>query len=155
MLVNILGGPGMNSRLNMALREKHGFVYAIDAGYHPFTDTALFSIFFSTDPGQLQKSIKLVKKELKKLQNQALGSLQLHVSKQQLMGQLAMAEENNMNYMLMLGRSLLDKDKIESLDELFTQIKNIQAGDLTETANEIFSENRLSILTYQADKKKK
>jgi predicted Zn-dependent peptidase len=155
MLVNILGGPGMNSRLNMALREKHGFVYAIDAGYHPFTDTALFSIFFGTDPGQLQKSIKLVKKELKKLQNQALGSLQLHVSKQQLMGQLAMAEENNMNYMLMLGRSLLDKDKIESLDELFTQIKNIQAGDLTETANEIFSENRLSILTYQADKKKK
>jgi predicted Zn-dependent peptidase len=153
MLVNILGGPGMNSRLNMALREKHGFVYAIDAGYHPFTDTALFSIFFGTDPGQLPKSIKLVKKELKKLQDKPLGSLQLHVAKQQLMGQLAMAEENNMNYMLMLGRSLLDKDKIESLDELFEQIKQIKAKDLQDTAHEIFAEDRLSILTYKAKRR--
>ena len=153
MSVNILGGPGMNSRLNMALREKHGFVYAIDAGYHPFTDTALFSIFFGTDPGQLPKSIKLVKKELKKLQDKPLGSLQLHVAKQQLMGQLAMAEENNMNYMLMLGRSLLDKDKIESLDELFEQIKQIKAKDLQDTAHEIFAEDRLSILTYKAKRR--
>jgi predicted Zn-dependent peptidase len=153
MLVNILGGPGMNSRLNMALREKYGFVYAIDAGYHPFTDTALFSIFFGTDPGQLPKSIKLVKKELRKLQEKPLGSLQLHVAKQQLMGQLAMAEENNMSYMLMMGRSLLDKDKIESLDELFEQIKKVSAKDLQETANEIFAEERLSILTYKAKRR--
>ncbi|WP_296619027.1 pitrilysin family protein [Marivirga sp.] len=153
MLVNILGGPGMNSRLNMALREKHGFVYAIDAGYHPFTDTALFSIFFGTDPGQLPKSIKLVKKELRILQEKPLGSLQLHVAKQQLMGQLAMAEENNMSYMLMLGRSLLDKDKIESLDELFEQIKQVSAKDLQDTANEIFDDERLSILTYKAKRR--
>ncbi|MGM0580757.1 MAG: M16 family metallopeptidase [Bacteroidota bacterium] len=153
MLVNILGGPGMNSRLNMALREKHGFVYAIDAGYHPFTDTALFSIFFGTDPGQLPKSIKLVKKELKKLQEKPLGSLQLHVAKQQLMGQLAMAEENNMSYMLMMGRSLLDKDKIESLDELFEQIKQVSAKDLQDTAHEIFADDRLSILTYKAKRR--
>jgi len=153
MLVNILGGPGMNSRLNMALREKHGFVYAIDAGYHPFTDTALFSIFFGTDPGQLPKSIKLVKKELKNLQVKPLGSMQLHVAKQQLMGQLAMAEENNMSYMLMLGRSLLDKDKIESLDELFEQIKQVSAKDLQDTAREIFAEDRLSILTYKAKRR--
>lgn len=153
MLVNILGGPGMNSRLNMALREKHGFVYAIDAGYHPFTDTALFSIFFGTDPGQLPKSIKLVKKELKKLQDKPLGSLQLHVAKQQLMGQLAMAEENNMSYMLMMGRSLLDKDKIESLDELFEQIKRVSAKDLQDTAHEIFADERLSILTYKAKRR--
>ncbi|MBK6263476.1 insulinase family protein [Marivirga sp. S37H4] len=150
MMVNILGGPGMNTRLNMALREKYGFVYAIDAGYHPFSDTALFSIFFGTDSGQLNKSIRLVKKELKKLQEVRLGTLQLHVAKEQLMGQLAMAEENNMSFMLMLGRSLLDKDKIESLDELFDQIKNIQAGDLQEVANEIWPEERLSILTYQS-----
>lgn len=153
MLVNILGGPGMNSRLNMALREKYGFVYAIDAGYHPFTDTALFSIFFGTDPGQLPKSIKLVKKELKKLQEKPLGSLQLHIAKQQLMGQLAMAEENNMSYMLMMGRSLLDKDKIESLDELFEQIKQVSAKDLQDTAHEIFADERLSILTYKAKRR--
>ncbi len=148
MLVNILGGPGMNTRLNMALREKHGFVYAIDAGYHPFIDTALFSIFFGTDPGQLNRSISLVKKELVKLQQIPLGSLQLHVAKQQLMGQLAMAEENNMSFMLMLGRSLLDKDKIESIDEIFKQIKNISATELMDIANEVWAEENLSILTY-------
>lgn len=147
MLVNILGGPGMNTRLNMALREKHGFVYAIDAGYHPFTDTALFSIFFGTDPKQLKRSISLVKKELKKLQQNPLGSIQLHVAKEQLMGQMAMAEENNMNFMTMLGRSLLDKDEIESLDEIFKQIKSIQSVELMELANEIWSEDRLSIMT--------
>ncbi len=150
MLVNILGGPGMNTRLNMALREKYGFVYAIDAGYHPFSDTALFSIFFGTDSAQLNKSIKLVKKELRKLQDLPLGTLQLHGAKEQLMGQLAMAEENNMSFMLMMGRSLLDKDKIESLDELFDQIKNINAVDLQNVANEIWPEERLSILTYQS-----
>lgn len=147
MLVNILGGPGMNTRLNMALREKHGFVYAIDAGYHPFTDTALFSIFFGTDPRQLNRSINLVKKELQKLQRNPLGSLQLHVAKEQLMGQMAMAEENNMNFMTMLGRSLLDKDDIESLDEIFRQIKHIKPIELMDLANEIWAEDRLSIMT--------
>ena len=149
MLVNILGGMGMNSRLNMALREKYGFVYAIDAGYHPFTDTALFSIFFGTDPSQLNRSISLVKKELRKLREHQLGSLQLHVAKEQLMGQLAMAEENNMNFMTMLGRSLLDKDKIESLDEIFKQIRSINSSDLQELANEVWNEDNLSILTYR------
>jgi predicted Zn-dependent peptidase len=147
MLVNILGGPAMNTRLNMALREKHGFVYAIDAGYHPFTDTALFSIFFGTDPRQLNRSISLVKKELHKLQSNPLGSVQLHVAKEQLMGQMAMAEENNMNIMSMLGRSLLDKDEVESLDEIFKQIKQIKATELMDLANEVWSEDRLSIMT--------
>ena len=150
MLSNILGGPGMNTRLNMVLREKHGFVYAIDAGYHPFIDTALFSIFFGTDPGQLNRSINLVKKELQKLQKTPLGSLQLHVAKEQLMGQLAMAEENNMSFMLMLGRSLLDKDNIESIDEIFMQIKKISANELMDIANEVWAEENLSILTYSA-----
>ena len=149
MLVNILGGVGMNTRLNMALREKHGFVYAIDAGYHPFTDTALFSIFFGTDPAQLNRSISLVKKELKRLRENPLGSLQLHVAKEQLMGQMAMAEENNMNFMTMLGRSLLDKDDIESLDQIFNQIRSVSASQLQDLANEVWSEDRLSILTYR------
>jgi len=150
LLVNILGGPGMNTRLNMALREKYGFVYAIDASYHPFIDTALFSIFFGTEPGKLNKSIALVKKELNKLKNIPLGSLQLHVAKEQIMGQLAMAEENNMSLMLMLGRSLLDKDKIEPLDEIFKQIRQVNSTDLTDIANEIWKEEDLSILTYRA-----
>ena len=82
------------------------------------------------------------------MREKKLGTLQLHKAKEQLMGQLAMAEENNMNFMLMLGRSLLDKDAIESLDSLFTQINAINAEELQDIANEIWPEDRLSILKF-------
>jgi predicted Zn-dependent peptidase len=147
-LINILGGPGMNSRLNLALRERYGFVYAIDANYHPYVDTGLLGIFFGTEPRQIDKSIKLVLKELKQLRSQPLGTVQLHRAKEQLMGQLAMAEENNMSLMLMMGKSLLDSGKIESLEEIFSSIRKITAHDLQKIANEMFDENKLSFLTF-------
>lgn len=147
-LINILGGPGMNSRLNLALREKHGFVYAIDASYHPYIDTGLFAIYFGTEPKQLNRSIKLVLKELKMLKEKPLGTLQLHRAKEQLMGQLAMAEENNMSLMLMMGKSILDLNKIHSLEEVFNRIKIITAKELQNIANEMFDEKRLSFLTF-------
>lgn len=147
-LINILGGPGMNSRLNLTLRERHGYVYAIDASYSPYIDTGMFGIYFGTEPRQLNKSIKLVLKELKMLREKPLGVLQLHRAKEQLMGQLAMAEENNVNLMLMMGKSLLDLERIDSLEEIFRDIKNIKAADLQEISNEMFDEKQLSFLTF-------
>ena len=148
MLVNILGGPGMNSRLNLALREKHGFVYSIEANYNPFIDTGLFGIYFGTEKKQLERSIQLVLREVKKIRENSLGTLQLHRAKEQLMGQLAMAEESNINFMLMMGKSILDIDKIDSLNEIFTEIKEISSGKLLEIANESLVEKDLSILTF-------
>ena len=148
MLTNILGGPGMNSRLNLALREKHGFVYAIEASYQPYTDTGLFAIFFGTEPKQLKKSIRLVKSELKRLKEKPLGAVQLKSAKEQLMGQLAMAEENNVNLMLMMGKSILDLEKIDTLDDIFNKIKNVTAHELRDLANEMFDEDQLSQLTF-------
>ena len=148
MLTNLLGGPGMNSRLNLALREKHGFVYSIDASYHPYTDTGLFAIFFGTETRQLKKSIQLVKKELKQLRERSLGRVQLHTAKEQIMGQLAMAEENNASLMLMMGKSLLDLGRIDTLEEIFGKIRQTSAGDLQDIANEMFPEDQLSLLTY-------
>jgi predicted Zn-dependent peptidase len=148
MLINLLGGPGMNSRLNLALREKYGFVYSVDANYSPYIDTGLFGIFFGTEPKQLSKCIKLVDKELKKLREIPLGVMQLHNAKEQLMGQLAMAEENNVGLMLMMGKSLLDIDKINSLDEIFKQIKNIKSIDLQHIANEMFVSSEMSYLKF-------
>lgn len=152
MLTNLLGGPGMNSRLNLALREKHGFVYSIDASYHAYTDTGLFAIFFGTEPRQLKKSIQLVKRELKQLREKPLGKVQLHTAKEQIMGQLAMAEENNASLMLMMGKSMLDLDRIDTLEEVFLQIRQTSAHDLQEMANEMFQEDDLSLLTYVPDK---
>lgn len=148
MLTNILGGPGLNSRLNLALREKHGFVYAIDASYQAYADTGLFAVFFGTEHQQLERSIQLVKKEVRRLKEQPLGVIQLHSSKEQLMGQLAIAEENNANLMLMMGKSILDKNEIESLEHIFEKIRTTTSGDLQEIANEMFDHEQLSQLVF-------
>lgn len=151
MLLNILGGPGMNSRLNLALREKYGFVYNIEASYTPFIDTGMMSIYFGTEKKQLQRSIGLVLKELKKLREISLGTVQLHTSKVQLMGQLAMAEESNISFMQMMGKSLLDLGHIDSLEDIFKKINEISANDLLEVAQEMFQEDQFSFLTYISD----
>ena len=148
LLVNLLGGPAMNSRLNMALREKHGYVYSVDANYSAFHDVGLMSIFFGTEKKQMYKSVDLVIRELKKLTAKKLGAGQLHKAKEQFIGQMAMAEENNISLMLMMGKSLLIYDKIESFSDVVKKIRNISSEDLFEIANDIFDENQLSFLYF-------
>ena len=148
MLSNILGGPGMNSRLNLAVREKFGLVYTIDASYTAYVDTGLFNIYFGTEKKQLNRTTDLVLKELKKLREKPLGSVQLHTAKEQLMGQLAMAEESNIGYMMMMGKSILDLNKVDSLNEIFDQIRRTSAAELQEIANHVLTETKLSFLNY-------
>jgi len=149
MLTNILGGSGMNSRLNMALREKHGFVYSVAAQFIPFTDVGLFVISFGTEPSQMNRSIVLVKQELKKLKEFPLGKKQIASAKEQVMGQMATAEENNIGFMIMMARSLLDLGRIPSLDEVFLRVKETTAGHLVELAHEMFDEDQLSYLIME------
>jgi predicted Zn-dependent peptidase len=146
MLTNILGGGGMNSRLNMALREKRGYVYSVGAQYTPFTDVGLFVITFGTEPSQLMKSVELVKQELGRLRDRKMGVIQLAAAKEQLLGQVAMAEENNLNYMMMIARSLLDLGKITPVEEVFAKVRDISAAKLQELANEMFDEDKMSYL---------
>jgi len=148
LLINLLGGPGMNSRLNLALRERKGYVYSVDAQFSSFTDTGMFGIFFATEPGKLEKAKSMVMKEMYHLQTKKLGSLQLHKAKEQIIGQLAMSEENNLSFMLMMGKSILDLGRIQQLDEIFDKIKNTTSSELMSIANEMFDENNLSILSY-------
>ncbi len=148
MLVNLLGGPGMNSRFNMALREKYGFVYSIEANYTPYLDAGFFSIYFGTEQKHLDRSIALVYKELMRLKQQPLSATQLHHIKSQLMGQLAMSEESNLSYMLMMGKSLLDTDRVDSLSEIFNEISGITAAQLQDLAMDMFQEDLFSSLVY-------
>ncbi len=152
LLVNMLGGPGMNSRLNLALREKYGFVYSIDAHYIPYTDTGMFAVFFGTEPKQLDRCISLVKKELNRFRDKPLTRRQLASAKEQMKGQLAMAEENNLSLMLSMGRSVLDIDRVPSLEEIYYQIDEIDAFKLRDIAEEIFDEGKLSYLIMEPDK---
>lgn len=148
MLVNLLGGPGMNSRLNMALREKNGLVYSIEAQYSPYLDSGQFQMYFATEPKQLKKALDLTNKELKKLREEKLTATQLQDAKNQLKGQLAMSEESNLNLMLVFGKSILDNNRVESLTEIFSQIDNISAELLCQLANEMLHIDGLSVLTY-------
>lgn len=148
LLINILGGPAMNSKFNLALREKYGYVYAVDANYSAFHDVGLMSIFFGTEKNQLYKSVDVVLKELKKIKKVPLGVRQLHKAKEQFIGQMAMAEENNISIMLMLGKSLLVHNKIESFEDVVKKIRKISSTELFEIANENFDENKLSFLYF-------
>ncbi|CAG4991055.1 putative zinc protease [Dyadobacter sp. CECT 9275] len=148
MLVNLLGGPGMNSRFNLSLREKYGFVYSIEGNYTPYLDTGFMGIFFGTEHKQLSKSISLINKELKRIREVPLTTLQLHQTKVQLMGQLAMSEESNMSFMLMMAKSLIDTGRVDSLPEIFAEIQQISSLQLQDIAQEMFNEQNFSYLTF-------
>jgi len=149
LLNNILGGPSMNSRLNLMLREKHGLVYSIESTYQPFSETGFFGVYFGTEGKTLKKAKGLVINEMKKLQSQKLGKVQLHMAKEQAIGQMAMAEENYGGLMLVYGKSLLDHDKVDPLESIFNQIRSTTAEELQEIAQEIFDLDQLSFLTYK------
>ena len=118
LLNNILGGQGLNSRLNLSLREKKGLAYNVESNYSSYRDTGIFSIYFGTESHNLDKSIAVVDSELNKLRKSRLGTLQLSISKNQIKGYLARGYENHENLMLNLGKSLIVFDKIDTLEEI-------------------------------------
>ncbi|RUA24452.1 MAG: insulinase family protein [Bacteroidetes bacterium] len=148
LLNNVLGGPGLNTRLNMGIREKYGFCYNIESNYTQYSDTGIVSIYLGTDFGYLQKTISLAYKELKKLREQKLGSLQLQRAKQQMIGQIAISQESNVNELLSIGKSILAYDKVESIEQILKEIDGITASQLLDVANEVFDPQKLSLLIY-------
>ena len=149
LLSNLLGGPGMNSRLNLGIREKYGFTYTIESNYTTYCDTGVWSIYFGTEPQSVKKTIKLIYKELKKLREVKLGPLQLQKAKQQLIGQLAIAQENNCNLMQSIAKSYQAFEKVESIEDPNQKIIVITAEDIQEVAQEIFKEYQLSTIIYE------
>lgn len=149
LLNNILGGQGLNSRLNLSLREKNGFAYNVESTYNPYCDTGAFSIYFGTDSHNLEKSISISLSELGKLRSIRLGSIQLSKAKNQIKGYLARGYENHESLMLSLGKSLLVFNRIEGLEETCNKIDKITSTDLLFTANDIFNPDKLSTLIYK------
>ncbi len=149
LLNNLLGGMGMSNRLNLEIREKYGIAYTIESSYSPLSDTGIFSIYFGTDAEKAEKALKLVHKELKKLREQKLGSLQLSQAKQKFIGQIALAEENRMGLIISMAKSLLDFDHVDTLDQIFAKINATTADQLLEISNEIFNENSMTTLLFE------
>ena len=148
LMNNYLGGPAMNSRLNMNIREKHGIAYNIESSYQPYTDTGVFSIYLGTDKKLIEKSEKLVRKELRKLRDNALTETALHRTKLQFKGQFALAQEGGVNMMLALGKSIISRDEVISTKELMQKIDNVTASNILQVANEILNEDKMSVLVY-------
>lgn len=148
LLNNILGGTGMNSRLNVSLREKHGYVYNVESSATSYTDTGLFSIYFGCDKRNAQKCVDLVYRELKKMRELKLTSSQLASSKKQLKGQIGVSGDNKENIALALGKSFMHFAHFNSPEETYAKIEAITAEQLQDVANEIFDENKLFTLIY-------
>ena len=148
LLNNILGGPAMNSRLNFGIREKYGITYNIESSYTTFSDIGLFYIYLGTDIKHIEKSVKLVHRELKNLRDKKMSSTQLSKAKKQIIGQITLSEENNCNTMLGMGKSMLLYNKIDSLEETFHKISTITPDDLQNVANEVFNKEQLSSLLF-------
>jgi len=149
LLNNILGGPGMNSLLNLSLREKHGLVYNVEANYQPFTDTGMWSVYFGCDTENATRCEQLVLAELQKLREQPLSVNALKKYKLQLMGQMAISSEQKDNFSLSLGKSYLRYGKIEDMESVKQQIEAITVEKLQQIAIEMFDPKDLSVLIYR------
>ena len=148
LLNNILGGQSMNSRLNLALRERKGLAYNIESNYTAYSDTGLFNVYFGTDKENFDMAYDLVLKEFKLIREKKLGAIQLSKAKKQLIGQIAISTESHEDLMLVIGKSYLLYDAVDPLRVVFQKIDAITADDLFEVANEILDENNLSRLIY-------
>ena len=149
LLNNILGGPGMNSRLNVALREKNALVYNVESNLTSYTDTGVFSIYFGCDQEDRDRCIELTRKELKKLRDNLMKDSQLSAAKKQIIGQLGVASDNFENCALDMGKCFLHYNRYEEKEEVYKRIESITSNELLEIANEIFSEEQLSTLIYE------
>lgn len=149
VLNNILGGPGMNSRLNVELRERRGLVYNVESNLTSYTDTGAFCIYFGTDTEDMNTCLGLTYKELKKIREKKMTTLQLAAAKKQLIGQIGVASDNNENNALGMGKTFLHYHKYESQESIFHRIEALTAQQLWEVANEMFAEENLSTLIYQ------
>lgn len=148
LLNNILGGPGMNSRLNLSLREKHGLVYTVDSVFQPLTDTGMWTVYFGTDASNFKKCERLVGLELRKLREERISDSMLRKYKLQLLGQMAIGMEQKENAATGLGKSVLRYGKADSIQVVKEHLMAVTADQLQDLARVVFKEEDLSTLKY-------
>lgn len=148
LLNSILGGLGMNSRLNNSLREKNGLVYTVESTHALYSDSGLFSIYFGCDPKNTKRCVNLIYKEFQKLKQTPLTPHQLSKAKKQLKGELGIAFENKENMALDMAKSFLHFGRYINLEEVSQQIEHVTAQQIQSLANELLSIDEFSSLQY-------
>ena len=148
LLNNILGGPAMNSRLNVAVREHYGFCYNIESQYIPFSDTGLFYVYAGVDLDAQDKARKLISDELMKIAENALSEQQLRQAQRQMIGQMAINDDYGLNEMQSIGKACLCYDHVNTLEEMSADLMSVTTGDLLRVAQERFHPEKFSTLVY-------
>lgn len=146
LLNNILGGPGMNARLNLALRERNGLVYTVESSIASYSDTGCWSVYFGCDHHDVKRCMRLVRRELDRLMQQPLSERQLTAAKRQLKGQLTIACDNREQFALDVAKHYLHYGQERNIAELLQQIDHITAAQLQDVAQELFAPEHLQML---------
>ena len=149
LLNNILGGPGMNAKLNLALREHNGLVYTVESTMVAYGDTGTWNIYFGCDEHDVKRCLRLVRKELDKFIEKPLSDAQLRAAKKQIKGQIGVACDNRENFALDFGKSFLHYGWEKNVDRLYEQVDAITAQQMQAVAQELFDEHRLTTLIFK------
>lgn len=149
LLNNILGGPAMNSRLNVAVREKEGFCYTVESQYVPFTDAGVFYIYAGVDSGASERATQLILAQLRQLRDVPLTLQQLHAAQTQFIGQMAITNDSGLNEMQSIGKAYLNFDHVDTLDEMNRDILALTPADIQSVAQQFLREETLSSLYYK------
>ena len=149
LLNNILGGPGMNAKLNLALREHNGLVYTVESTMVAYGDTGTWSIYFGCDEHDIKRCLRLVRKELDRMMEKPLSDSQLKAAKKQIKGQIGVACDNRENFALDFGKSFLHYGWEKNVDRLYEQVEAITSQQIQDVARELFDKNRLITLIFK------
>lgn len=149
LLNNMLGGPGMNAKLNLALREYNGLVYTVESTMVAYGDTGIWSIYFGCDEHDVKRCLRLVRKELDKFMQKPLSEAQLKAAKKQIKGQVGVACDNRENFALDFGKSFLHYGWEKNVDRLYEQVDEITAEQIQAVAQELFDKDRLTTLIFR------
>ena len=149
LLNNILGGPGMNARLNLSLRERHGLVYTVESSMASYGDCGVWCVYFGCDHHDIRQCLRLVRHELDRMMQKPLSNAQLTAAKRQLKGQIAIACDNREQFALDFGRSYLHHGHERNLEQLCQRIDAITAEEIQKVANELFATDVLTTLIFQ------
>ena len=149
LLNNILGGPGMNAKLNLALREHNGLVYTVESTMVAYGDTGTWSIYFGCDEHDIKRCLRLVRKELDRMMEKPLSDAQLKAAKKQIKGQIGVACDNRENFALDFGKSFLHYGWEKNVDCLYEQVEAITSQQIQDVARELFDKDRLITLIFK------
>lgn len=148
LLINVLGGPAMNSRLNLSVRENYGYAYNVEAGFTSFSDTGIWSIYMGTDRKYLKKAREVIYRELDQMRNTPLTSEELLQAKEQIKGHLALSLDSNLELMLYLAKSLLIFGKIDTIIELYEEIDSITSEEIMQVASKWMNSQNVGEIVY-------